>query len=343
MSATLLATNFLKRAQGPMTGPGENRQAVSTPPLRVGVIGLGPLWRSRYRPALAALRDRFQVSGVCDQIEEHSLREAKSLGCAVASGPTDLLDDDGVEALLLLDPQWYRLWPLELACRLGKPAFACAYLDLDESYADALCEAVTTRGLPLMLERPLRRAPALRRLRELQDCTLGPVRLLLCESAEVRLPAAQQGGVPGFPDEGRCGDSALLDCCCDLLPGDPVGVAATGVEGAGLTNLLLEFEGGRALQVTRYPVFGPRGGVRLRAVCDRGTAAAFLPGRVQWTDASGRHADVLPVERPLGQVLLQEFHDAVRGGRRPEPDLERAARLLAWVRTAARSRGEVTG
>src|SRR5437868_4711800 len=93
-------------------------------PLRVGVIGLRPLWRRRYRPALRALPDRFQVVAVCDPLAGRAERAAKRLGCA-AAGPTELLERPDIDALLLVDAPWYGLWPVQLACRLGKPALCC--------------------------------------------------------------------------------------------------------------------------------------------------------------------------------------------------------------------------
>src|SRR5438132_5371930 len=101
--------------------------------LHVGVIGLGKRWQRRYRPALLALRDRFRVSLLSDAVPQRALQEAKLLGCRAVNGPTALVDNDAVEAVLLLDPPWYRLWPLELACRFAKPLFCAAALELDEA------------------------------------------------------------------------------------------------------------------------------------------------------------------------------------------------------------------
>ena len=36
--------------------------------LRVGVVGLGRLWEVRHKPALARMKDRFQVVAVYDQV-----------------------------------------------------------------------------------------------------------------------------------------------------------------------------------------------------------------------------------------------------------------------------------
>src|SRR6516225_7727928 len=101
-----------------------------TEPLRVGVIGLGPLWRRQYAPALRGLRDRFEVTAVCDQVQDRAARVARRLGCAAAGGPTDLLDRNGIDALLQLDAQWYGLWAATRAGAAGKPVFCCPPAEL---------------------------------------------------------------------------------------------------------------------------------------------------------------------------------------------------------------------
>jgi predicted dehydrogenase len=304
-----------------------------TKPLRVGVIGLGPLWHKRYKPALAALRGRFQSVAVCDQVEHHAALEARRLGCAAAPGPTDLLENDAVEALLLLDPQWYRLWPVEVACRLGKPVFCCVPLDLDDGRADDLCRQVRESGLPLVLEMMPRWAPALGRLKEVLDTRLGPCRLLLGEVVEPE--PARPGDQPELS-----GETALLDCCSGLIAGEPVGVQALGLAAGGLTSLLLEFDDGRGIHLSRHRVPRSRGGIRLQVVAERGTATVEFPHRLHWTDADGSHTYVAHLDRPLSQLLLEQFYDVARTGRAPEPSLDEVCRLLGWVRAAARSRAE---
>src|SRR3954447_10768766 len=105
--------------------------------LRVGVIGLGRQWR-RYRRAPAAPRRRVPVRAVCDQVARRAEAEARRLGCAAAAGPVDLLERDDVDAALPLGRQWFGLWPLEHACRLGKPVLCAAPLTADGGHADDL-------------------------------------------------------------------------------------------------------------------------------------------------------------------------------------------------------------
>ena len=75
-------------------------------------------------------------------------------------------------------------------------------------------------------------------------------------------------------------------------------------------------------------------------IAEYGWATAALPDRVQWTAPDGKHGHVPPRQRPLGQLLLERFFDAVKTGQPPEPSLEEAHRVLTWLRAAAASRAE---
>jgi predicted dehydrogenase len=303
----------------------EKRKAKSENVLGVGVVGLGPLWQRRYRPALAALRGLFRVAAVCDQVVEQAEREAKRLGCPAAPGPTALLENSGVGALLLMDPQWFGLWPAEAASRYGKPVFCGTPLAPGDG--DAVWPRVREAGVPLLLARTPRAAPALGRLSELLAGPLGPARCVLCEGLEVERAGPEPGG-----------EEALLDACSTLVPGDPIRVLAVDLPHGRLASVLLEFPEGRAVHIVRCPAPGPRGGVRVRVVAERGTAVADLPHHVHWTDAAGGHTHVLPEKRPAAQLLLEHFYQVVREGRPPLPGVEHAEHLAGWLWAAARSR-----
>ncbi len=140
--------------------------------LRVGVIGLGRRWR-RYRPILARLRDHIEVRTVCDQVARRAEIEARRLRCTASAGPVELLERGDVEAALLLDPQWFGLWPLEHACRAKKPVFCALSPDSDDAHADALHQQIQESGLPVFLALGPVLAPATMHLRELLTHRLG--------------------------------------------------------------------------------------------------------------------------------------------------------------------------
>src|SRR5262249_35719977 len=93
--------------------------------LRVGVIGLGRLWEARHKPALMRLRGRFHVTGVYDQVMRRAELEAEQLQCAAAEGLVALVERPDVDVVYVLTPQWFGLYPIEIACAHRKPIY-CA-------------------------------------------------------------------------------------------------------------------------------------------------------------------------------------------------------------------------
>ncbi len=298
--------------------------------VRIGVVGLGRRWREEYGPALLALRDRFEVRAVCDPAAQTAHQEARRLGCAAAAGPAELLEDDGVEALLLADRPWYRLWPLELACRARRPVFCCPSVEEDEPHADSVRAALRESGVPVMFEEALVGTPAAARLRELLDGVLGRPRYLFCQVAAPP-PSAGSGLLAGA-------GVALLRWCADVLGGEPRHVTAVAEEGP-FASVLLEFGGGRVAHVARWSAPGGES-VRLQVVAERGTAVVEPPARVRWADATGKHSQKLPPPRPLARGLLEQFHRALSDGEAPRPGPEEVYRALEWLRAAERSRAE---
>ena len=105
------------------------------------------------------LREFFEIRAVGDEVQQLAVEAARRLGTVAVAGPAALLQDDSLEALLLADPQWYGLWPLELACRRGLPVFCGVGLEHDDNHADALLQQVQARNLPVMTALGLRLAP----------------------------------------------------------------------------------------------------------------------------------------------------------------------------------------
>jgi predicted dehydrogenase len=313
--------------------------------LRIGIIGLGKRWQKRYKPAFHALRRRFSVRVLCDQVQERAKLEAKQMACDVAAGPRQLLEREDVDAVLFLDAQWFRLWPLEQACQTGKPVFCCCSLESDDAHADSLRHQVRESRLPVVMEMVPRFAPVTARLRRLFETELGTPRLLLCEAVQPRkLPAPFK--LTRSPDFSPVADLvggagiALLDWCAGLLGSEPLNVTARSLNPIGFSSLFLEFAGGRGVQITRRPEVVGRPAVRLQVVAERGSASVELPYQVSWRTKAGSHSQALRGQRPLAQLLLEHFRDVLEQRAAPEPTLEDAYRVLSWLRVASRSRDE---
>ncbi len=298
--------------------------------LRVGVIGLGRCWR-RYRPLLGRLHQHVEVRAVCDQILRRAEIEAQQFDCAATAGPAELLERSDVEAVLLLDAQWYGLWPLEHACRLNKPVLCALSPASDEAHADALHERIQTCGLPVLMALPLLLAPATRQLRELLTHRLG----------QARLVRADWSKLPSFPED-LLSDAAvlpLLAACAWLLDDVPRSVWALDGESASFVTLMLRFGRDRLAQVNLWTATAGRTPPRFEVVAETGTATAELPRQLRWRDADGQHTQRLP-PRSAEQSSLERFILALRAGQPLRPSFADAYQALTWLRAAIRSRSE---
>jgi predicted dehydrogenase len=302
--------------------------------LRAGVLGLGRRWR-RCLPLLPGLRGVLEVAAVCDPRPGRAERAARALGCGVADGAVELLERDDVGALLLFDPPWYGLWPLDVAARLGKPAFCAAPLTADDAHADALHEAIRAAGLPVLMALPTAAAPSLARLNWLLNNHLGSARLVRAE----RVLHPPEGRDVGAADL-LAGPASLglLHAAAALLGGPPRGVRAGAADGFPLVNLLLDADG-RAAQVSVWADPNRGRACRVEVVADRGTAVAEGPRKLHWRNADGEHLQRLPpLRRP--RALLEHFARSVSAGRAPRPSFADAYEALVTLRAARRSLAE---
>ncbi len=326
--------------------------------LRVGVIGLGRLWEARHKPALASMRDRFQVAAVFDQVARRAEIEAGQLGCKAVDGVAALIDRPDVDVVYLLTPQWFGLHPIEVACRLGKPIYCALPLSGEGEDLERLDGLVRPSGVPFMPEFARRFYPASLRLRELLATRLGPPRLVIGQGRLFGFdrygqpgPSTQIAPAPLLVDPG----SYLLDWCRFVFGGEPTAVGGRGVSVlpsvAGpepdRETFVLEFEGGGAAEVTvdRYhrgpwgdaSRFLPQPGIQVFA--ERGVAWLEMPDRVQWSDAEGLHDERLPLEPSVGEVLNDQFHRLALGDVSLAPgwdDSIAVARLVAMIRRSGR-------
>lgn len=327
--------------------------------LGVGVIGLGRLWEARHKPALAKMRDRFQVTAVYDQVARRAEIEARQVGCAAVDGLRALVERPDVDVVYLLTPQWFGLFPIELACAARKPVYCALPLAGAADELERAVHLVESSGVAFMPEFARRFYPATLRLRELLATSLGRPRLILGHS---RLFGFDRYGTPGpttqvipaplMIDPG----SYLLDWCCFLFQSAPKSVQgcesqvlpAAGGAGSGpaagpdFESFVVEFDGGGLAQISfgRYhrnpwgdaTKFFPAPGFQVYA--ERGAAWIELPDRVQWSDGSGTHEERLPLEPTVGEVLNDQFHRLVRGGQSLAPTIRDAlavARLVGQV------------
>jgi predicted dehydrogenase len=261
------------------------------------------------------------VGAVCVLGAARAERAARRLRCAAAGGPTDLLERADVDAVLLLGGQWYGLWPLEQACRAGKPVYCAASLS-EDVYAETLCRLSESGQVPVLLA-PL---PGLTVLLERLQL---PAQEATGRAVLVRIGWTGQAGTEPLDAEDVL---PLLQACAALLGGTPVGVRASGA--GGFVSVVVEFAAGRVAQLTLWSGPAPRSSCRLEVVAETGTLAVELPRCSGEQHQAGGRQTLQLVPGEAERELLRRFAQGGYGG------LAEACAALTWLRAARQSLAE---
>lgn len=310
---------------------------MATAPVNLGLIGLGPCWESRFRPALAKLASKLQVVAVYDNVVSRAEQAARETKARVVGGVSVLADRVDVQALLLLDAGWQGAAVLRLLGGRRKPVLLAARVDVPLAELQQLHQHAVSNGLTIMPAFPRRCTPASNRLQELLATQLGrPLRV------EIAISPASLHAVP-FATEADFGGQArpladpLLewaDWCHYLFRAAPQQVTRRG-DGQGLRLDFPPLVSNSSLQEPRiaelslcpnapisdHPTLDE---VHLR--CERGDARLLGTTNLEWTADGGTHSEELTAERSETEVLLDHFCRRVVGGLIPVPTLEDLAR-----------------
>ena len=273
--------------------------------LRVGIVGLGNQWDSRYLPALRSLADRFEVRGICDQVAHLAQRAATELGAAAVDGYRSLASRDDIDAILYLADQWYGATPILAACDFGKAVYSAISFPFDDDEVQLLRQRVEESGIAFMAELPRRHSPATIRLKELIATRLGPPRMLFCHR---RVPLS--GAAAPTPPRDRASEARdlmeLVDWCRYAAGTEPTSVVAVrhaetpGAEIDDYQMMSLDFSqtgrpGDGAIAQISCGYYMPRQweeavGFRpppaLQVVCENGIAFIDLPANLVWFDTA---------------------------------------------------------
>jgi predicted dehydrogenase len=326
--------------------------------LRVGIVGLGSQWESRYLPALRTLADRFEVRGICEQVAHLAHRAAKELNAVPVDGFRALAARDDIDAILYLADQWYGATPILAACDHGKAVYSAISLPLEPEEARLLRARVEESGIAFMAELPRRHTSATVRLKELIATRLGAPRMLFCHR---RVPLS---GGAAAPPRDRASESRdlmeLVDWCRYVAGAEPTSVVAvrhaetpggdvddyqmmsldfsrTGRPGDGI---VAQVSCGYYMPRQWEEAVGFRPPPALQVVCDRGIAFVDLPASLVWFDDAGRHQESLESERPVGECMLLQFHRKVTSLVRAMSGLDDALSAMQIVQAAAKSQAE---
>ncbi len=302
---------------------------MATAPVNLGLVGLGPSWESRFRPALAKLASKLHVVAVYDNVVSRAEQAARETGARVVGGVAALADRANVHALLLLDSGWQGAATLRLLSERQKPLLLAAKLEIPPFELQQLHENAVSHGLTIMPAFPRRCTPASNRLQELLATQLGrPLR------AEIAISPTSLHAIPFATDADFGGiapsppDPLLewIDWCHYLFRASPQQVTRRGDrQGLRLDFPPLSSNEPRFAELSLCPTAPIPGQPTLdevRLSCERGEARLIGPAAVEWTSDGNTQSEELTAERTETEVLLDHFCRRVVGGLIPVPTLE---------------------
>lgn len=305
------------------------------PLFRLGVIGLGKLWETRHRPALERLKSHFRVVAVYDQVSERARRTADQIRCRQAENLESLIQPDLIDAIYVLSPQWFEIYPAKLAIGRGLPVY-CGVPVVSIAQARDLQDLIISTGVRFMPEFARRYYPATQRLHELLRTRLGPVRMIM---GHTRMASFDRYGLPG-PNSQNTPVSLrvdpmyfLLDWVRHIIGKNPMRLVETDTSTSLVTNprpvvkeaefcsITLQFEGGAVAQMTCHRHDQARwgditrvpSGPGFQVFAEKGMAFLEMPDLIRWYDNSGYHEERLVMSPSIGETLNLEFYRWISG------------------------------
>ena len=295
--------------------------------LRIGLIGLGDLWMTRYRPALRMLDDRFDVRAVYSTISKLAESTASEFQADPVDGYRSLVCRCDIDAVLILKPCWLGWLPALAACQAGKAVYWGAGLEIDADRAKTVCETIEQSGISFMAELPRRFAPATLRLKELIATRLGKPRLIRVHHQVV---ADESHGTRTKQRSQESEFVELVDWCRYVVDRSPQAVTSI-CQGTTYQTIALEYDRrrdsepatakadntlaeitcdrGLATRWSEAANFRPP--ASMKVYCENGVAFLDLPSTLVWFDDAGRHVESLETESPIGERMLRQFHRSV--------------------------------
>ncbi len=311
--------------------------------VNLGIIGLGKSWEGRYRAALKCLYQRIHVQAVFDPVFSRADQVATEIDAQAETGLLAMARRADVDAVLLLETNWYGCESLRLLCSAGKPIFVAADTGADAAMLQAVHWTAVSFGLTVMPELGSRYTPASSRLQELLATRLGPA-----EKITVRLPLSADSDEPTSPERQRRMLIDWFDWAGYVFRSTPLRVQAdaspTGSD-RGLT-IRIEFapQKGSAIKpvaeihLDDQPSEPRSNGCRQEIDCSLGKAIIETPTVIHWENGTDSQTETLTSDRNETEVMLDHFCRRVVGGLIPVADLADISRSLAVVRAVHESR-----
>ncbi len=309
--------------------------------INVGLIGVGPRWESRYRPAIEKMHGRIRVSAVFDHVFSRAESVAKSLDATAVSGVLAMLERPDVSAILMLDPDWHGTALLDRICSKGKPVYlgqpACDGLLSSEQ----LHSIAVLSGTMVMPELERRYQPCSARLQELMATRIGrPERVSLNFNSGVPVTDPNTRGVEQLVE--------LFDWCRYIARTVPESlVVSTGVDGSMEIRVQFRQPNSGETPMDAELKFSVKATEAFECRIDAaaGEASFSTVDSIEWRADTDAAIERLAQDRTAVEVMLDHFCRRVVGGLVPVPDLGdvcTALRLVEAMEQALRTKSRVS-
>jgi predicted dehydrogenase len=316
--------------------------------INLGIVGLGPVWESRYRPVLEKLRHRVRVRAVYDPIASRGEQVAFEFSATPYQGVSALLTQPDLRGILVLDTSWHGNALLHFVRKSRTPVYIAGSLGEDWDEILHLRSLVESEGLLVMPEFSRRFTPATCRLRELMATRLGRPRHISIRA--VPPPADARGVVPG-QTAGTDFLVGLLDWCRYVVRTTAVTLESAPLmqqaSHEGSRSIAIEFAEARGVERRPTvmlelhnppPSTGEATAVCFTVACERGEAVIEGPAHIRWT-VSGEEGktESLTADRSEVEVMIDHFCRRLAGGLIPIADISDVCRCLRLVHAAKES------
>ena len=315
---------------------------MASAPINLGLVGLGPFWESRFRPAIKNLSARLRVVALYDNVISRAEQVSRELNARASCGVVALADRVDVQALLLLDAGWQDRAILRLLCERRKPILMATRVDATLPELQQWHEQAISHGVTIMPAFPRRNTPASNRLQELMATQLGrPLR------AEIAISPASLQTLP-FATEADCGgqlpppQNPLLEWVdwCHYLFRTSVRQITRRGDGQGMRLDFAPLDRAESATPGRFaelslcptaPVADQPLFDEVRLHCERGDARLLGSTIIEWSADGDQQTEELAAERTETEVLLDHFCRRVVGGLIPVPSLDDLMRAQASI------------
>lgn len=295
------------------------------PALGIAVVGAGPSWTGTYRNIVNQMSGKVSVIAVCDPVFSRAAAVAQEFNAIPYSTLQALLRRSDIKSWLILDTDWYGIYPTELALQHGIHALLGNVFRYAPHQLQKITKDCVTDSNLVIPELPHRLTPSTIRIRELIATKLGPVKSIHV-TMHGRFEGCSFGEKPPREVDFQMELAPIVDWCC-CLTGLPVFDSHWNANEARLTFFLGESKTDEAAhaRVVRISLTesGTDAPVKVHRLveCVRGFASSDTDRCVSWQSEGETFHETLGQDRSPFDLMFDQYCRRAAGGLIPAPNM----------------------